>query len=192
MIGFLSGRPMPAGEDILVLVQGVGYQVKVGPKLRAHLLAVTDADCQLFIFTNLRQDALELFGFATATDRALFLQLLSVSGVGPKTALMILDRGAAAIITALHQADVAFFTAIPRVGKKVAQKIIIELKGKTADWQELSLTPSTPETDQVVAGLVALGFSETEVDQALAHIDTAGQTPAQAIKQALQWMGARR
>ena len=161
MIGFLSGTPQLLLDKLLVKVGGVGYEVTVGTATLQQV--VGQPTVELYIHTHVKEEALELYGFLTLDDRSLFRLLLSVSGVGPKTAVAIANAGADALRVAVQQADVSFFTAIPRVGKKLAQKIIIELKSKLGSLTELQLdTPVGIEQD-AVAALTALGFDEQAV-----------------------------
>lgn len=168
MIGFLSGQPRVVGQSLLLLVGGVGYDVKVGSSVLSQAANRSeDQPLELFVHTHVREEALELYGFLTMEEKDLFGLLLAVSGVGPKTALHITDRGSMALVTAVQTADVAYFTAIPRVGKKVAQKIIIELKSKLGSLQELSLASDSAHRQDVRAALVSLGFSEREIERGL-------------------------
>ncbi len=160
MIGFLSGIPQIDGTKLLLLVNGVGYEVYVGQRLLAQSAGLQNQTLSLYIHTHVREDALELFGFSSSADKELFLLLLSVSGIGPKTALLIADQGAPAITDAVQNANVSFFTKLPRVGKKVAQKIIIELKSKLGSLKELKIGGLSEHDQMVVDAVMALGFDE--------------------------------
>lgn len=184
MIGFLRGKPMLDGAHLIMDVQGVGYQVNVSTTVLST--ATQKQELELFVHTHVRENAIELFGFTSAQARDLFLLLLDVSGVGPKTALAIADAGSDQIVEAVQKANVAFFTKIPRVGKKLAQKIIIELKSKLGSLQELNIASLSPEEQLVVDAVVSLGFSETDVQQALQGIALDELSSAEAIKQVLK------
>ncbi len=212
MIGFLSGIPQVDGSKLLLLVNGVGYEVHVGNKVLAQvshtattpdLLALagtanseasgTQNSAQtlplsLYIHTHVREDALELFGFATAADKELFLLLTSVSGIGPKTALLIADQGAEAITAAVQNANVTFFTKLPRVGKKVAQKIIIELKSKLGSLKELKIGGFSEHEQTIIDAVVALGFEEEQVFDLLESEKLSELPVEQAIKVVLKKM----
>ena len=171
MIGFLSGKVQKLAHSVLIHTPGgVGYQVELGPTLFLRLQA--DDQVELFIYTHVREDALKLFGFQTQKDLSLFELILSVSGVGPKTALAIIDTGAERLVTAVQNADVAFFSSIPRVGKKLAQKIIIELKSKLGGLKDLDLSPLSQTEQDVLDGLLGLGFPETHIHEVLKTLDT--------------------
>jgi Holliday junction DNA helicase RuvA len=184
MIGFLSGTIHKLGSTVLVVCGGVGYDVKVGSHLFGKL--TTGQPAELFIYTHVREEALALFGFATPAEKELFAMVLGVSGIGPTIALAIADRGSDALTTAVQQADVSFFTAIPRVGKKLAQKTIIELRGKLGEIEALELGPVSPEYQDVLDSLLSLGFAEQEAQHVLKDIAVAELGVAAALKIALQ------
>lgn len=188
MIGKLTGVPEIADNDVIIDVHGVGYQVAVTPSTLARLN--TETAVTLHIYTHVREDALELFGFFDRAEKRLFQLLLSVSGVGPRTALAITDLGASAIIAAVQEATVTRFTAVPRVGKKLAQKIIIELKSKLGSLQELELGGVTdPAQQEVVAALLSLGFEEQQVYRVVKEID-ASLSVGEQVKTAMRQMAS--
>lgn len=183
MIGYLIGTPL-VHEDALILQTsaGVGYEVFVAP---TQLPQITQREqVELHIYTHVREDVLQLFGFPHAEDKKLFQLLLSVSGIGPKTALILSARGAQAVIDSVQQANVSFFTTVPRVGKKLAKKIILELGSKVGTLKELSLGAPDDKTREIIAGLVNLGFSETQAEQTTQSLDPNLSTEA-ALKAAL-------
>lgn len=154
-----------------ITVGGVGYAVYTTDLWKAQNPQNTTVT--VYIYTHVKEDALELYGFQFPQERKLFELLISVSGVGPRTALLILNAGVIPIESAISQADVSFFTAIPRIGKKNAQKIIIELKNKIGSVNELDLkdTEGTMEHD-IVEALTSMGFSSQEVTKIVrANID---------------------
>src|SRR5258708_6371808 len=148
MISYLMGKPVFEKDFVTILVGGVGYAVRVTDDCRQSLQGREEAE--LFIYTHVREEALELYGFAQRSERDLFLLLLGVSGVGPKTALGILHFQPNQIITAVQNAEVSLFTSVPRVGKKLAQKIIIDLRSKLGALKELDLGPLSGERQEVV------------------------------------------
>jgi len=169
MIARLTGKPELTRNGLIVDVQGVGYLVAV-PSSLAQKLAQLDI-CTLHIYTHVKEESLDLFGFASEEERSLFLLLLSVSGVGPKIALAIVERGSSALVQAVQQADVHFFSSTPRVGKKLAQKIIIELKSKLGSLQELDLGPVSEQQSTVMEALLSLGFDSQQVEQVVRELD---------------------
>lgn len=146
-------------------------------------------EVELFIYTHVREDILELYGFNSTEEKRLFLLLLDVSGVGPRTALAITERSPQEIISAVQQADSKFFSSIPRVGKKVAQKIIIDLKSKLGSLKELDLGPTTSQEQEIVTALASLGFAEEDVLDQLRTEDFSAVTLEESIKRIIQKLG---
>lgn len=190
MIALLEGTALLQPDGLIVMTSGVGYGVAAGGRT---LMQIQDGTTvRLWIYTHVREDVLELFGFLTKQDKELFELLLSVSGVGPRTALAISDVGSATIVTAVQTADVSVFSSVPRVGKKLAQKIIIELKSKLGSLQELHLGPRSPVEQDVLEALQTLGFSDSDIARALQGLDTSDQTDSSVlIKQAIQIIGSK-
>lgn len=190
MIALLQGQPIIQGQKLIILVNGVGYDVAVGTRLLATIASQLNQgqnQVTVQIYTHVREDALELFGFETAQDKELFELLLNVSGVGPKTALAIMDVGASSIIKAVQAADVKTFSSAPRVGTKLAQKIIIELKPKLGSLNELYLGPTKPQEQDVLDALLALGYSEQQAHQTLQQLEiTDTSETAALIKKAIK------
>lgn len=186
MISYLKGNLIDNTEQFVTIdVGGVGYAVYTTDHWKTkHTLL---SECTLFIYTHVKEDALELYGFDSNPERRLFQLLLSVSGVGPRTALHILNHGVTHIEKAISQADVSFFTSIPRIGKKNAQKIIIELKNKIGSVNEINLNdePTGMEQDIILA-LTSMGFSKQEVQQVLQKYFDSAYTIEQNIKTALK------
>lgn len=161
MIGYLTGKVHHKNSDYLtLLVGGVGYLVAV-PSVNLVKI-VPGQELELYIHTHVRDDALDLYGFISAEDLTLFKMLLNVSGIGPKTALLVLDRGAEAVKGAIMKADEGFFTLVPRLGRKNAQKIIIELKSKLGGMAELDLSGDGRESSELIEALVAMGYTRAE------------------------------
>ncbi len=190
MIGFLKGsiehldRPF-----VLVDVNGAGYKVLVSEPTFSKLSKQDKV--KLFTYTHVRDDALELFGFLEIEDLKLFESLITVSGIGPKTALNIFSFGERKdIIEAIVKGDVSFFTSVPRLGTKNAQKIIIELKNKMGAGTDLDLSgKDLLENAEVVGALKNFGFSVAEAQKAVREIKTPGLTLDEKIKQALKRLG---
>jgi holliday junction DNA helicase RuvA len=171
MIARLTGRPVARRPDGLVLeVNGVGYLVAATPA--ALRRADSAAEITLETYLHVREDALQLYGFESTAERELFEHLLSVNGVGPKVALAILSGSSAQELRrAIVLEDTARFEAIPGIGKKTAQRVVLELKEKLA---------ATGVSDTGVGGsghlvareaLVELGWSIAEAERALAGVD---------------------
>lgn len=186
MIGLLTGIATPyTPSSVIVNVAGVGYKVQVPARAIAQL--PISGPATLHIHTHVREDALELYGFMSADELSLFELLLSVSGVGPKTALLVADRGVDAVVKAILDGDVDFFTTIPRLGKKNAQKIIIELKNKLGSTKDLDLSEQADgETKQLMNALLSMGFAKSEIIEVIKRIETQHTTIEQKIRRALQ------
>jgi Holliday junction DNA helicase RuvA len=184
MIRLLTGQPEPVSTDALaILVHGVGYEVFVGPRTR-QALVVQDA-VTVHVYTHVREDQFQLYGFLSGADREMFIRLLSVSGVGPRSAMMIIDNGVSAVVKALQTSDVAFFQSVPRLGKKTAQKIIVELQSKVGSIEELNLSPENSMQQDLRVALLNMGYNEARVDQLVREVDDSFDI-AQALKWSLQ------
>jgi holliday junction DNA helicase RuvA len=183
MIGRLRGRPVARTADGVVLdVGGVGYLVR--PTSRALRKVEGGGEVELDTYLHVREDALQLYGFAEAAERELFEQLLSVSGVGPKVALAIVSGSTPHDLRrAIVLEDTSRFIAIPGIGKKTAQRVVLELKEKLGLVDETA-GPGAPE---VVArdALVELGYSVVEAERALASTDPE-DPPEERVRQALR------
>jgi Holliday junction DNA helicase RuvA len=163
MIARLRGRIVGrAGSGLIVDVSGVGYLVHATPSVQRF----GDDEVTVEIHTVVREDALQLYGFATSEERELFELLLGVSGVGPKVALAILSGSSPAELRrAIARDDVKRFQAIPGVGLKTAQRVVLELKAAVAD--------ATTAGEDLGArdALVELGWSLIDAERALANVD---------------------
>jgi Holliday junction DNA helicase RuvA len=171
LIARLRGKAVARSADALVLeVAGVGYLVQ--PTRRASQKAREKGEVVIETYLHVREDALQLYGFADADERGLFEQLLSVSGVGPKVALAIVSGSTPEELRrAIALEDTARFQAIPGIGKKTAQRVVLELKEKLGDG--VVVPEQGAARPQLVAreALMELGYSLIEADQALAEID---------------------
>lgn len=187
MISFLSGQPIFNGTELTIMIQGVGYEVKVGPNLSARIDHASTLD--LFIHTHVREEKLELYGFQTFSAKKLFKLFLDISGVGPQTALLITDQDPERVIAAVQNADTPFFTALPRVGKKMAQKIIIELRTKLGEIRALDLNPESNQETQVREALTGLGFDDQSVSEIFQQIDVNTLSLESAVKESIKRLG---
>jgi holliday junction DNA helicase RuvA len=188
MIARLRGRPVANTAEGLVLdVGGVGYLVAATPS------AVRNADSadevSLHTYLHVREEALQLYGFADAAERELFVQLLSVNGVGPKVALAIVSGSRTGELRrAIALEDTARFQAIPGIGKKTAERIVLELREKlAAGVPEAIGAVADGGAPHVVArdALVELGWSVVEAEQALAETDP-DAPPEERVRKALK------
>ncbi len=184
MIASLSGTVAARDEKSVVLdVHGVGLRVFVLPRTLAKLPPQTATT--LLTHLNVREDALDLYGFATAGELRLFERLLSVSGVGPKVALGVLSAASASDLeTAIERGDSKVLTKVSGVGTKTAERIIVDLRGKLTDIQ----TTDDSSLSSVIDALVSLGYTSREAREA-AVATPADQTVAARVKTALRQIG---
>ncbi|EKD86601.1 MAG: hypothetical protein ACD_37C00223G0002 [uncultured bacterium] len=190
MIGSLRGKViLKDGLHLLIDVNGLGYRVLVSEKIWSKL-KIND-ETFLFIYSHIRDDAFDLFGFSEVADLKLFENLISVSGVGPKTAMSIFSHTTREeIIQAVLRGDTELFTQVPRLGKKNAQKIIIELKNKLGDTSSFDLSgEKSAENDEIMIALKSFGFSPKEVGEAIKNLDGKEKSPEEKIKLALKYLG---
>jgi Holliday junction DNA helicase RuvA len=186
VIARLRGKPVASTPDgLLIDVGGVGYLVAATPSAVRKADGVEEVTIETYL--HVREDVMQLYGFAERAERELFVQLLSVNGVGPKVALAIVSGSPAEELRrAIVREDAVRFQAIPGIGKKTAERIVLELKEK------LAVTPISPAgaayiDDHVVArdALVELGYSIADAERALAETDAAS-TPEERVRQALR------
>ncbi|MDZ7587119.1 MAG: Holliday junction branch migration protein RuvA [Patescibacteria group bacterium] len=186
MIAKLTGKPEAFTKDSIILdVDGVGYKVFFNPKPNQPL------PLTLFIHTHVKDDALDLYGFITKEELQLFKLMINISGIGPKIAINIMDKNIAAITQAVSKGDVDFFTTVPRLGRKNAQKLIIELKPKLGSLEELDLSSDNSGTSESISALISLGFSSKEARQGLNQVSLPNQTLEQLISAAIKYLGKK-
>ena len=190
MIGRLTGRlATKAPDQILLDVAGVGYLVHI-PLSTFYELPEVEKPASLWIHTHVREDALSLFGFLTERERSLFLLLLGVAGIGPKVALTVLSGiPPSELVAALRKQDVRRLVAVPGVGKKTAERMVLELSEKVAAFAE----EAPPETavvaaEDVTSALVNLGYRKTDAERSVEAIARAGAPDefGDYLKQALK------
>ena len=190
MIRHLSGKLLSVKERFLVLeVGGVGY--KVFATLDALLLAKKHGDSPLALWTHtaVREDALDLYGFLEEEELVLFEMLISVSGIGPRSALAILGIATREVLTkAIASSDTAYLTKVSGIGKKTAEKIVLELKDKMSFLVEEGGEGLEGETTALEA-LRSLGYSVHEAREALKTIPRSVVGANDRIKEALKYLG---
>lgn len=190
MIALLKGIVEQRFDPYIIIdVKGVGYKVLATASVLANVHL--GQQVKIHTYTHVREDALELYGFESASDLRLFEQLIGVSGIGPKTAIGIFALGTSnQIMSAISQGNVEFFTAVPRLGKKNAQKIIIELKSKVGSVGDLDLSAGDGQANgEVVAALRSFGFSTKEAYDTLRLLQGKGETTEEKIRLALKYLG---
>lgn len=190
MIAALKGIVDSRDDPHLILdVNGVGYKVYASHPVLSRC-KVGDT-IKLYTYTHVREDLLDLYGFFEPEDLRLFEHFISVSGIGPKTAIAIFTVGSRnEILKAVLSGDVTFFTAVPRLGKKNAQKLIIELKGKLGSIEEFDVNASAfGESEEAMAALKNFGFTTNEAYTALRSFKTDGLSTSEKVRMALKRLG---
>lgn len=195
MIGSLRGKLIEKRPNVVLLdVGGVGYQVQI-PLSTFAALGALHIEATLLIHTHVREDQFNLFGFFTAREKHCFELLISASGVGPSLALKILSgMGIEELVPAIRKGDLAQLVRIPGVGKKTAERIVVELRDRLAavDVPEAGkpATRSQLESD-VASALVNLGYDERSVEKAIENGRAAGGADFEALlRSSLQILGS--
>jgi Holliday junction DNA helicase RuvA len=184
MIGSIKGKISHKAASFIIIDTGsVGYKVFVTPLLMAGLKMGQDLD--LVIHTYVREDQITLYGFSTLAELEFFELLLTVSGVGPKSALGIMSLAAVEMIkSAIASGDASVFTKVAGIGRKTAERVIVELREKLK--AEGSTTPLAAEHSDALAALVALGYREPEARDALKTVPKETANLQEKIKIALK------
>lgn len=193
MIAAIEGILEYFGVDsIIVKVGGIGIQVYVPSSSLSKLGAAGD-NVSLYTHLHLREDNISLYGFTSSEELALFKNLISVSGVGPKVALSLLSSLAIEqLAMAITSGNAELISQAPGIGKKVASRIVIELRGKLErEWKEAAL-PLAPEDADAIAALTSLGYSLREATQAISSLPNSSELSLEEkVKLALQQLAER-
>lgn len=171
MIGYLTGQVVSLRASSLILdAGGVGYEV-LASKTTLESISQKGGRVSLWIYTGFRQEALELYGFLSEEEKNLFLALLKVKGIGFRMALSIL--GACSLERFIHlikEENIKALTALPRVGRKMAQQIVLTLQEQVSDTFIGAKDKKPPSGEKVIQALSGLGFSSVEIQEALSRI----------------------
>lgn len=205
MIGRLRGLLLEkTAPDILIECAGVGYEVSM-PMTSIYALPEVSQEAIIYIHFVVREDAQLLYGFANKVERKLFRLLIKVNGVGPKLGLAILSgMSAEQFVSCVRHDDLSTIVKIPGVGKKTAERLIIEMRDKLKDWQseallsgseEFTLNQVTTSSAQVsdnkgdaINALVSLGYTSSQAERAVKAIFKTGMTSESLIRDALKAM----
>lgn len=177
MIAYLSGKLLEKHTNAAIIdVGGVGYEVSI-PLSTFYELGDVGSEVSLRIYTNVREDAIQLFGFKTLHERELYLRLISVQGIGAKSGITMLSgMSADEIITAIRSNDLARLTSIPGVGRKTAERLVIELRdkvgevsggGSSLDASSQKTVPTDAVFDDALSALINLGYQRNLAEKAL-------------------------
>lgn len=188
MIGSIRGKiTLKTDKFLIVEAAGVGYKVNVSPDTLARAQKLND-EILLWIHTHVREDILDLYGFLDRSELEFFEMLISVSGIGPKGALSILSTTTVETLqTAIRTGDTGYLTKISGIGRKTAEKIVIELRDKLG--KDIEGATLKGELDALEA-LKALGYGQNEARDALKEVDAKLSTNAK-IKEALKILGGK-
>lgn len=195
MISLIQGKVVSKNDKELVLMTagGVGYRLLVSPA--AQVLAVPGSELALETYLSVKDDALDLFGFASRAEKELFKNFLTVSGVGPKTALHLLELGGVEEITlAIGRGDLEYLTKVSGIGRKTAERIVVELKTKLKESRIKNMPLGSSNIDSnrednltdIIDALETLGYSTNEARDVVKRLDPAGKSSEQLLREALQ------
>lgn len=189
MISYLEGIvKFKTVNYLTLLINGVGYKVFTPANVLGSIN--TGQKLSLFIHTHVKEEYFDLYGFETLEDLTMFDLLLGISGIGPKTALSIFcNNKLHKIREAIIKGDVEFFITVPRLGKKNAQKIIIELRSKLSKFDDINLAEESSDSKEIIDALKTFGFSHIEARDAYKSIKDVEGSTSDKIRQALKWLG---
>jgi Holliday junction DNA helicase RuvA len=186
MIGYLKGKIISFDEtSVIIETGGVGYEVACSNSVYQKL--VNNGEGEAYIYTAVKEDGIFLYGFNSIEEKKIFLQLISVSGVGPKMGITVLSSMSIAELTlAIATSNVKALSSIKGLGKKTAERIILELKEKVAgDFDsstgEISVAPVKKANQDAVIALASLGFSKAESEKAVISAEQSGATSIEDI-----------
>lgn len=188
MIASLSGNVIFASErHVVLLVGGVGYKIFTAGEV-VRKAQKTDGVVLFWTHLSVRENALDLYGFLAQSELEFFELLLTVSGIGPKTALGIMNAAPVEmIVSAVTEGDSSHLTKVSGIGTKNAQKIVMELKGKVDGFRTVS--PTGEKESDALEALEALGYSLKEARDVLKKISPEAETPGEKVKEALKLLG---
>jgi len=191
MYAYISGRLAEKGNDYVVIdAHGVGYRIFTNTNALSNLPA---ENAQLFTHFVVKENEQSLYGFMTEQEKEMFEKLISISGVGPKMALSVLTTlGVSEVASAIISSDISAFTPVSGVGKKIAERIILELREKVSNdnlLAELGGTAAANPEIEAVNALVSLGYKRAEALKAITSVKSLGDTTEELILLALKRLG---
>ncbi|MBE9118317.1 Holliday junction branch migration protein RuvA [Lusitaniella coriacea LEGE 07157] len=208
MISYLKGQAIETVKGLnnrimlIVEVNQIGYEVQIPSRFARQVSLGTDAVMQVFTHQQMREEQPILYGFASAAERDLFRQLVSVSGIGAQLAIALIDTlGLENLVQAIVAGNVQTLSKTPGVGKKTAERIALELRTKLSQWRKLSgvktatsaAVPSMAILEDVEMTLLALGYENEEIEQAFSTLSGDAQllknpNPEEWIRRAIAWL----
>ncbi len=193
MISYLQGKIISKNNNKITILtaSGVGYQVNL--PLFLFLELKLNQEVEMNIYLAVRENALELYGFQNLEQKDLFMKFLDVNGIGPKSALHLLSLGTVKeISSAIARGDVSYLTKVSGVGKKTAERIVVELKSKMGERGIGKEESGSEQLGEVVDALVSLGYSKEEARQMVKDLESEGKTSEELLKSALRGPAERR
>ncbi|MFA6105694.1 MAG: Holliday junction branch migration protein RuvA [Patescibacteria group bacterium] len=189
MISLISGKIVSKNNNELEVMTagGVGYRIMASPA--AAIIAPVGSEISINTYLVVKEDSHNLFGFANLAEKELFKNFISVSGVGPKTALHLLELGSVEEITlAIGRSDVDYLTKVSGIGKKTAERLVVELKNKVAKGMSEAgvKMPAGDLMSDVIDALVTLGYTALQARDVIKSIDSTGKNSEQLLREALQ------
>ena len=189
MISYISGKIIGKQNQAVVIITGagVGYEIRVSPVLFLELSV--GSQVELHTYLAVRENAMELYGFKTEPDKCLFTKFLDVSGVGPKSALHLLSLGTVEeISSAISRGDVEYLTKVSGVGKRTAERIVVELKNKLdSNGTDVGLATEQSESlGDVIDALISLGYKKEEARVAVKDLSVEGKTSEELLREVLK------
>ena len=210
MISYLKGKAVDLIKTtnnrlyLVLEVNNIGYEIQIPSRFALQLSIDSDESIQIFTHLQIQEDKQILYGFATAAERDLFRQLIAVSGIGMQLAIASIDTlGISELVGAIVTSNITTLSKIPGVGKKTAERIALELKTKLAQWRKLSeveikqpdrtFAPKTEIREDLEMTLLALGYSNEEIEQAITAISRDSQllknpNVEEWIRSAISWL----
>lgn len=186
MISLLKGTVVEKRKNSLILLTsgGVGYEVTVSPVMLASCRK--DQELSLHTYLKVGQDAMDLYGFANENEQAFFTLLLTVSGVGPKTAMNVLTVGPIEKIQlAIARGDVAYLTGVSGLGKKTAERLVVELKSKVGSLSDIDGRASDVIVE-VIDALVGMGYDRSTAKETVMSLESADKNTETLLREALR------
>ena len=187
MISYLKGKVIEITKSttnriiLIIEVNQIGYEVQIASRLARKLSVETEETVQIFTHQQIKEDRQILYGFASVAERDLFRQLIGVSGIGTQSAIALIDSlGINDLVGAIVNNNIPTLTKTPGIGKKTAERLVLELKTKLATWKEVagvqistsstSVIPKTEIIEELEMTLLALGYTSEEIEQAISAI----------------------
>ena len=210
MISYLKGKVIEITKSstnriiLIIEINQIGYEVQIASRFARQLSVETEETVQIFTHQQIREDQQILYGFASVAERDLFRQLIGVSGIGTQSAIALIDSiGINDLVGAIVNNNIPTLTKAPGIGKKTAERLVLELKTKLATWKEVAgvqistsntyVVPKTEIIEDLEMTLLALGYTQEEIEQAISAISQDNQllknpNVEEWIRSAISWL----